>query len=110
MQREFIRTAPFERSWTAAGLDDSDLRDLENMLLVDPESGAVIPGLNGCRKMRVQLPGRGKSGGARVIYVDIVVKEKIFLLFAYPKNVQENLTPDQKRNLSSLVEIIKKEA
>ena len=109
MEREFIRTIPFERSWAAAGLDDADLRDLENALLENPSAGAVIPGLNGCRKLRFQLPGRGKSGGARVIYVDIVVKEKIFLLLAYPKNVQENLTPEQKRNLYSLVDIIKKE-
>ena len=110
MQREFIRTAPFERSWAAAGLDDSDLRELENMLLIDPAAGTVIPGLNGCRKLRFQLPGRGKSGGARVIYVDIIIREKIFLLLAYPKNVQENLTPEQKRSLYSLVDIIKKEA
>ena len=79
-------------------------------MLADPDAGVVIPGLNGCRKLRTQLPGKGKSGGARVIYIDIVVKEKIFLLLAYPKNVQENLTPEQKRNLSGLVEIIKREA
>ena len=110
MKREFIRTIPFERSWAAAGLNGDDLRELENLLLVNPDAGAVIPGLNGCRKLRIQLPGRGKSGGARVVYVDVVIKEKIFLLLAYPKNVQENLTSEQKRNLSCLVDIIKKEA
>ena len=62
MVREFVRTVPFERSWTAAGLDDNDLRELEDVLLRDPGAGAVIPGLNGYRKLRVQLPGRGKSG------------------------------------------------
>ena len=110
MTREFIRTIPFERSWAAAGLDDGDLRELENILLDSPNTGAVIPGLNGCRKLRFQLPGRGKSGGARVVYVDIVVREKIFLLLAYPKNVQETLTSEQKRNLSCLVDTLKKEA
>jgi len=110
MAREFIRTPAFERNWAACGLDDEDMRELENVLLENPDAGDVIPGMNGCRKMRIQLPGRGKSGGARVIYVDIVVKEMIFLLLAYPKNVQETLTPDQKRNLCTLVDIIKKEA
>ena len=110
MKREFVRTSTFERSWAAAGLSDEDLRELEKMLLTNPEAGTVISGLNGCRKLRFQLPGRGKSGGARVIYVDVVVKEKIFLLLAYPKNVQENLTPEQKKHLHSLVEIIKEEA
>ncbi|MCL2298535.1 MAG: type II toxin-antitoxin system RelE/ParE family toxin [Firmicutes bacterium] len=110
MKREFIRTIPFERSWAAAGLNDGDLRELENVLLENPDAGMVIPGLSGCRKLRFQLPGRGKSGGARVVYVDIVVREKIFLLLAYPKNVQENLTSEQRRSLSCLVDILKKEA
>jgi len=91
------------------GLDENDFRELESILLANPDAGAVIPGMNGCRKLRIQLPGRGKSGGARVIYVDVVVKEKIFLLLAYPKNAQENLTPEQKRSLSALVDTIKKE-
>jgi hypothetical protein len=107
MVREFVRTSTFERSWAAAGLTDDDLRELENVLLWNPEAGAVLPGLNGCRKLRVQLPSRGKSGGARVIYVDVVVKERIFLLLAYPKNVQGNLTSEQKRVLSRLVTELK---
>lgn len=52
MQREFVRTNVFERSWEAAGLNDSDLQELEYMLLNNPNAGAVIPGLNGCRKLR----------------------------------------------------------
>ena len=109
MNRMFVRTSFFERCWADLGLDEEDYRELEAILLQNPSAGAVISGLNGCRKLRIQLPGRGKSGGARVIYVDIVIKEKLFLLLAYPKNVQENLTPEQKRNLANLVEIIKKE-
>jgi len=109
MVREFVRTNTFERSWAAAGLDDSDLRELEHTLLENPSAGAVIPGLNGCRKLRFQLPGRGKSGGARVIYVDIMVHERTYLLLAYPKNVQENLTPEQKRVLSRLVAELKED-
>jgi len=105
----FVRTGAFVRCWADAGLDEDDMRELENVLLVTPSAGTVIPGMNGCRKLRIQLPGRGKSGGARVVYVDIVVREKIFLLLAYPKNVQTDLTSEQKRNLSGLVDIIKKE-
>ena len=109
MKRKFVRTSTFERSWAAAGLDDSDLRELEMMLLIDPSAGAVISGLNGCRKLRFQLPGRGKSGGARVIYVDIVARERIYLLLAYPKNMQENLTPEQKRMLNRLIAELKED-
>ena len=49
-------------------LSDEDFRWLQVSLLLKPEQGKVIPGGGGLRKMRWALPGRGKSGGARVIY------------------------------------------
>ncbi len=70
--------------------------------------GDVIEGTGEVRKMRIQLEGRGKSGG-RVIYVDIFEKEHLYLLFAYPKNVQENLAPDQKKAIRRMIELIEKE-
>jgi len=69
VKREFIRTATFERFWLAAGFGDKESRELENMLLLNPSSGTVIPHLNGARKIRFAPEGHGKSGGARVIYV-----------------------------------------
>mgnify|MGYP002538189324 CR=1 FL=1 len=63
--------------------------------------------LAGARKIRIPLTGRGKSGGGRVIYVDVVVKEQIFLLLAYPKNVQADMNPAQKKIIRNLIETIK---
>lgn len=60
-----------------------------------------------CSKTRIPLTGRGKSGGGRVIYVDVVVKEQIFLLLAYPKNVQTDMNPAQKKIIRNLIETIK---
>jgi len=107
MQREFVRTTTFERSWVAAGLDDEALRELESILLHNPQAGDVIPQLSGGRKLRFALDGRGKRGGARVVYVDVVVQERIYLLLAYPKNVQTNLTPEQARTLNRLITELK---
>ena len=59
--------------------------------------------------MRIQLEGCGKSGGGRVIYLDVFEQENLYLLFAYPKNVQENLTPDQKKAIGKMIEMIRKE-
>ena len=42
--------------------------------------------------MRFAFEHRGKSGSIRVIYVDFEVYEKIFLITAFAKNEQENLT------------------
>lgn len=91
------------------GLNDEDLRSLERALLSNPQVGDVIEGTGGARKMRIQLEARGKSGGGRVIYLDVFEKEHLYLLFAYPKNVQENLTPDQKKMIKKAVDVIRKE-
>lgn len=109
MTREFIFTQPFRNCWKAMGLNDDDLKQLEEVLLENPQLGSVIQGTGGARKMRIQLFGRGKSGGGRVIYIDIFEKEKIYLLFAYPKNVQEDLTESQKQAIKVMIEAIKEE-
>lgn len=92
------------------GLNDENLRELEQELLKNPQSGDVIEGTGGARKLRIKIRNRGKSGGGRVIYLDVFEKEKLYFLFAYPKNVQENLTAEQKRIIKNIIEEIKKEA
>lgn len=109
MERTFVHTAPFLRSWKAMGLSDKELLELENILLQNPQAGDVIEGLDGARKVRIRLSHRGKSGGGRVIYVAIVEKEHLYLLFAYPKNVRENLSPEQEKAIKGLIATIKRE-
>ena len=109
MTREFVYTEPFRKCWKAMGLSEDDLKKLEEILLENPQLGDVIEGTGGARKMRIQIENRGKSGSSRVIYVDVFEKEKLYFLLAYPKNVQDNLTPNQKKQVRKLVEAIKKE-
>lgn len=109
MTREFIYTEPFRRCWKAMGLSDKDLLSLEEALLENPQLGDVIEGTGGARKMRIQLEGRGKSGGGRVVYLDVFEQENLYLLFAYPKNVQENLSSNQKKAIKKMIEAIRKE-
>ena len=107
MKRTFIMTSGFDRSWARMSLGEAELQALQNLLLLDPDAGDVIPGLAGARKVRIPLEGRGKSGGGRVIYVDVVIREQIYLLLAYPKNVQTDLNPEQKKIIRKLIETIK---
>jgi len=53
---------------------DEDLAELQNTLMENPDAGDVIPGGAGLRKLRVALPGRGKRGGARVIYPRLFIR------------------------------------
>jgi len=109
LTREFVYTKPFLDCWKAMGLSNDDLPSLEKLLLESPKEGDVIQGTGGARKLRIQLNYSGKSGGGRVIYLDVFEKEKLYLLFAYPKSVQENLTPTQIQQIKIIIDAIKKE-
>lgn len=89
------------------GLSDEDLRYLQEQLTQNPWLGDVIQGTGGVRKMRFLLPGRGKSSGARILYVDFLIYETIYLLYAYPKNVKEDLTISEKNNIKKLVSALR---
>ena len=102
-------TGLFERDWKAMGLDDDDLRELEDILLENPQIGDVIEGLGGARKVRVKLCGSGKSGGGRVVYVDVLKREKLYMLLACPKNVQVDLSPEQRKTVRKIVRALKEE-
>ena len=86
MQRTFVMLPEFDRRWKDMGLNDDDLRRLENQILQDPEAGVLMQGTGGLRKIRFAFENRGKSGSSRVCYVDIVVKETVFFITAYAKN------------------------
>jgi hypothetical protein len=89
--------------------DDHYFRQLQNDLLKDPEKGDLIPRLHGLRKVRMALAGKGRSGGARVIYLNLPQHSVIIFFYIYTKAKSENLTPDQDRRLRSAVETIKRE-
>jgi hypothetical protein len=105
--REFICTGEFDKCWTALGLDDEDLKDLQNELLGNPQAGDVIKKTGGARKIRIAAKGHGKRGGARVIYVDILVHKKIYLLVAYPKGQKDNLSDAEKNSIALLIHALK---
>lgn len=99
---EFTHLATFTRS-AAKLLSESEVFELELALLLEPEAGDVISGGQGLRKLRRPLAGRGKSGGARVIYYYVASDARIYLVFAYAKNRQSDLTKAQLTQLAAHV-------
>lgn len=106
MTRTFVELPIFQKKWKAMGLDDKDLKRLQEELIADPKVGEVMQGTGGIRKMRFAFEKRGKSGSVRVIYVDFEVYEKIFLVTAYPKNEKENLTHSERNELKQMIQIL----
>jgi hypothetical protein len=111
MTREFIYFRIFDKSWSEMGLTDDYLTELENSIIENPNIGKVIQGTGGVRKMRFVLPdnNKGKSGGARVLYVDYISYEKTLLLNAYSKSAKVNITNKEKKLLKIEVEKYLKE-
>ncbi len=80
-------------------------------LLTNPTAGDLDPGTGGLRKVRLPDPtrGKGKRGGARVHYLWLAHRDVIYLMFAYAKGEHDTLSEQQKKELRTVVEAIKKE-
>ncbi len=84
-------------------LEHEAYRVLQYTLIFRPQEGVVIPKSGGLRKMRWSLPGKGKRGGCRIIYFWNETSETFYMLYAYRKSEEEDMTPRQLRVLSQLV-------
>lgn len=91
-------------------MNDGDLPNLQTMLLKNPQSGPVMEGTGGIRKVRFPLENKGKSGSVRVCYTDFEEYEVTYLITAFTKNEQENLSAEEKTVLKKLVKALKNEA
>jgi hypothetical protein len=90
-------------------VDDAVYTEFQKELLQNPKKGDVIPKSGGLRKVRMRLPGRGKSGGARVIYLHLEQRVVIVFFYVYTKAKSENLSAEQLKRLRAAAAIIKEE-
>ena len=63
-------------------------------IAANPQAGDVIPGADGARKVRWAVQGKGKRGGARVIYFNLSEDELVLLVAIYAKSEQSNVSPN----------------
>ena len=105
----FKEVSSFTKKWKELGLTEDDLVVLEELLLKDTKIGDVIQGTGGLRKIRIPMENIGKRSGARVIYIDIEIKECIYLLDVYAKNEKIDLSEKEKAMLKKLVNALKEE-
>jgi hypothetical protein len=68
-----------------------------------PTAWPVIPDTGGARKARAARGGRGKSGGARVIYYVVSRRDVVYLLDVYAKSAKEDLSDAEKREIRRLI-------
>ncbi len=87
-------------------LDGAEIAALVDYLAYNPSAGAVIPGTGGIRKLRWGLEGRGKRGGARVIYFFHNIEMPLFLLTAYAKNERDDLNHADYTSFQQLTQML----
>ncbi|MCK5285392.1 MAG: type II toxin-antitoxin system RelE/ParE family toxin [Alphaproteobacteria bacterium] len=90
-------------------LNQKQVEELILLLADSPKAGDLIPRTSGLCKLRVASQAKGKRGSNRVVYYYYNKDHPVFLIHAYKKAKQENLTPDQEKIFTSLAQEIKKE-
>jgi mRNA-degrading endonuclease RelE of RelBE toxin-antitoxin system len=108
MYKHFITAETFAKKWDSFNFPDSELRELEKELSRSPDSGPVISGTGGFRKLRFAPGGQGKSGSYRIIYRYFPAHEVIALVVIYKKNEATDLSEEGKKMLKLIGDEIKK--
>ncbi len=106
MTREFVMLPEFDRQWKALGFSDKELRTLQEELTLDPAKGVIMRGTGGLRKIRVAYDNRGKSGSARVCYVDFTAYKRIYFITTYAKSEKDNLSQEERNSIRNLLRIL----
>lgn len=88
-------------------MGEEELAVLVDYLAYNPGAGDLIPRTGGVRKLRWALPGRGKRGGARVIYFFHSAAMPVFALTAFAKNQSADISQADRNGLRDLTARLK---
>lgn len=104
--RTFVELEDFTKSWESNGLNDSDLQELQNKIMTEAPEVDLGSGLYKFR-FSPKRENRGQSGAYRVLFIDVMISEKIYLLYCFPKNKLSNISKSELKDLRSLASKIK---
>jgi hypothetical protein len=93
-----VETSSFSKVWDKYWTED-EYGDFCGWLARNPYAGVLMKETFGCRKIRWGINGRGKRGGARIIYVNHLDDGRIFLMTMYSKNVTSDVERKALRKL-----------
>jgi hypothetical protein len=111
MKAIFVETTGFTKA-ISGFVSDQTLGEFQQFLMKNPNAGVVMPGCGGLRKIRTPdaKRGKGKRGGARVIYLHVPEARRFYMLDVYSKDEKDDLSGDEKKQLRRIVERLKFEA
>ncbi len=77
-----------------------------NYLASHPQSGDLMQGTGGIRKLRWSAQGKGKSGGVRVIYYFHSESMPLFLLTVFGKGEKASLSKAERNELAKFTSLL----
>ena len=101
-----VAELPSYRTFAEKHLPENERQNIIDFLAKNPKSGDIIQGTGGVRKLRWGKGDRGKSGGVRIIYYFHSDKSPLYLVTLFAKNERDNLTAQERNDLSKLVDIL----
>lgn len=101
-----FRLTPYLRGMRDMGIDEAGMARIEAEIVANP-THPMIKGLRGTRKARIPRPGMGKRGGGRVVYYVPVGTDTFYMMAAYGKNEQDDLSTEQRRRILAALDSIK---
>lgn len=107
MHRLFIETNEFSSLAKELNITQNQIRLLQGELLMNPVKGEMMVGTGGARKVRMAGRGRGKSGGFRVMYLDLEHVEVTYFIYVFDKDEADNLTASQRSYVKCVIQEIK---
>lgn len=102
-----VETNAYLSAAKEAGMSEEERIVVVDLIAADPEAGQIMPGCGGARKLRVAKPGKGKSGGYRVITYFGGDDVPVFLLTVFGKNEKTNLTKAERNTLAGLTKTLR---
>jgi hypothetical protein len=102
-----LETTAYLAAAVDAGMTEDERGAVVDALAANPTAGDIMPGCGGARKLRVAKPGKGKSGGYRVITYFGGDDLPVFLLTVFGKNERANLTQSERNGLAVLTKRLK---
>ena len=87
-------------------LKHSERQSIVECLALHPESGRIIKGTGGIRKLRWSAKNKGKSGGVRVIYYYLNKSIPLFLLTVFGKGEKANLSKGDRNELATFTSLL----
>lgn len=103
-----IYELPAFKKRVAKILTKDEKKELRKYLSFNPDKGDVIRDTGGARKLRWAADGKGKQGGARIIYLYHVVGTQVYLIDCYKKSDQDDINNETRKKLKEFSTLIKK--